>query len=76
MYNLFRPEAANALGDRKGEDVASTGARVLVSGNPGCSLQIAAAMERAGTPVVVTHTARVLDASLRGLGVEGLLGSG
>lgn len=76
VYNLLRPEAANALGDRKGEDVASTGARVLVSGNPGCSLQIAAAMERAGRPVVVTHTARVLDASLRGLGVEGLLGSG
>ncbi|QVJ03337.1 (Fe-S)-binding protein [Nocardiopsis eucommiae] len=67
VYNLFRPEAASELGDRKGADVASTGARVLVSGNPGCSLQIASAMERAGSPVAVTHTAQILDASLRGL---------
>ena len=74
VYNLFRPEAAAELGDHKGRDVASTGARVLVSGNPGCCLQIASAMERAGSPVAVTHTARLLDASLRGLTVEGLLG--
>ncbi len=74
VYNLLKPEAAGELGDRKGRDVASTGADVLVSGNPGCSLQIAAAMERAGSPVTVTHTAQVLDASLRGLTVERLLG--
>ncbi|MBR8743491.1 (Fe-S)-binding protein [Nocardiopsis sp. MG754419] len=74
VYNLFRPEAAAELGDRKGRDVASTGAEVLVSGNPGCSLQIASAMERAGTAVAVTHTARLLDASLRGLSVERFLG--
>ncbi|WP_150242124.1 (Fe-S)-binding protein [Nocardiopsis quinghaiensis] len=74
VYNLLKPEAAGELGDRKGRDVASTGADALVSGNPGCSLQIAAAMERAGSPIAVTHTARVLDASLRGLTVERLLG--
>ncbi|MEU3309158.1 (Fe-S)-binding protein [Nocardiopsis sp. NPDC006832] len=74
VYNLFKPEAAGELGDRKGQDVATTGAEVLVSGNPGCSLQIASAMERAGTPVTVTHTARLLDASLRGLRAERLLG--
>ncbi|HJE59400.1 MAG TPA: (Fe-S)-binding protein [Nocardiopsis listeri] len=74
VYNLFKPEAAAELGDRKGRDVAATGAEVLVSGNPGCSLQIASAMERADTPVTVTHTARVLDASLRGLTPEQLLG--
>ncbi|WDZ92378.1 (Fe-S)-binding protein [Nocardiopsis sp. HUAS JQ3] len=74
VYNLLKPEAARELGDRKGRDVASTGADVLVSGNPGCSLQIASAMDRAGSPVAVTHTARVLDASLRGLTVARLLG--
>ena len=74
VYNLFKPEAAAELGDRKGQDVAATGVGVLVSGNPGCSLQIASAMERAGTPVTVTHTARLLDASLRGLSVEQALG--
>ncbi|MEU1898185.1 heterodisulfide reductase-related iron-sulfur binding cluster [Nocardiopsis dassonvillei] len=74
VYNLLKPGAARELGDRKGRDVASTGADVLVSGNPGCSLQIASAMDRAGSPVAVTHTARVLDASLRGLTVARLLG--
>jgi glycolate oxidase iron-sulfur subunit len=74
VYNLLKPGAARELGDRKGQDVASTGADVLVSGNPGCSLQIASAMERAGSPVAVTHTVQVLDASLRGLTVAQLLG--
>lgn len=74
VYNLLKPDAARELGDRKGRDVASTGADALVSGNPGCALQIASAMERAGRRVAVTHTARVLDASLRGLTVDQLLG--
>lgn len=74
VYNLFEPETAAELGDRKGQDVTATGARVLVSGNPGCSLQIASALERAGTPIAVTHTARVLDASLRGLSPQQFLG--
>ncbi|MFE9242260.1 (Fe-S)-binding protein [Nocardiopsis sp. NPDC006938] len=74
VYNLFRPETAAALGDRKGADVAATGAGVLVSGNPGCALQIASAMERAGEPTRVAHTAQILDASLRGLGAEPFTG--
>ncbi|WP_049578927.1 (Fe-S)-binding protein [Nocardiopsis sp. SBT366] len=75
VYNLFKPEAAGELGDRKGADVASTGAGLLVSGNPGCSLQIASAMERAGSSVSVTHTAQLLDASLRGLDARRLWGA-
>ncbi len=73
VYNLFNPVPARELGDRKAAGAASTGARLLVSGNPGCSLQIASALERAGTPMAVAHTARVLDASLRGLPAESLL---
>ncbi|MGW5875645.1 (Fe-S)-binding protein [Nocardiopsis terrae] len=76
VYNLFRPEAAEELGESKARGAASTGARLLVSGNPGCSLQIASATERAGSPVAVTHTAQLLDASLRGLGPGPLLGRG
>ncbi|WP_157247953.1 (Fe-S)-binding protein [Nonomuraea typhae] len=66
-YNIFQPEAARDLGDRKAESVASTGARLLVSANPGCTMQIAAAMTRAGGSIRVAHTAEVLDASLRGV---------
>ncbi|MBN6053338.1 4Fe-4S dicluster domain-containing protein [Nonomuraea sp. RK-328] len=66
-YNIFRPEAARDLGDRKAKGVASTGAELLVSANPGCTMQIAAAVRRAGGAIRVAHTAEVLDASLRGV---------
>ena len=66
-YNIFRPEAARDLGDRKAKAVGSTGAELLVSANPGCTMQIAAAMRRAGDDIRVAHMAEVLDASLRGV---------
>jgi glycolate oxidase iron-sulfur subunit len=66
-YNIFQPQAARDLGDRKAEAVGSTRAELLVSANPGCTMQIAAAMRRAGAEIRVAHTAEVLDASLRGI---------
>ncbi|WP_084959502.1 (Fe-S)-binding protein [Thermoactinospora rubra] len=66
-YNIFQPEAARDLGDRKAAHVASVGADLLVSANPGCTMQIAAAMRRRDHPIRVAHTAEVLDASLRGV---------
>ncbi|WP_179646841.1 (Fe-S)-binding protein [Spinactinospora alkalitolerans] len=74
VYNLFQPEAARELGERKSADVRSTDAELLVAGNPGCSLQIASAMERGGRTIAVAHTAQVLDASIRGLPPSALLG--
>ena len=45
----------------------------MVSANPGCSLQIAAAMAGGGgEPVTVAHIAEVLDASFRGLPLSAL----
>ncbi|PSL00974.1 glycolate oxidase iron-sulfur subunit [Murinocardiopsis flavida] len=73
VYNILQPQAARELGGRKAADVASTDARLLVAGNPGCSLQIAAALEREGGSIAVAHTAQVLDASIRGLGPAALL---
>jgi glycolate oxidase iron-sulfur subunit len=66
-YNIFQPEAARDLGDRKAKAVGSTGAELLVSANPGCTMQIATAMRRDGTEIKVAHIAEVLDASLRGV---------
>ncbi|GAB3204909.1 heterodisulfide reductase-related iron-sulfur binding cluster [Marinactinospora endophytica] len=74
VYNLLRPQAADDLGRRKSEDVRSTGAELLVAGNPGCSLQIASAVRRDGATISVAHTVQVLDASLRGLGRAALVG--
>ncbi|NBE96999.1 4Fe-4S dicluster domain-containing protein [Nonomuraea sp. KC401] len=66
-YNILQPQAAHDLGDRKARAVGTTGAGLLVSANPGCTMQIASAMRRAGEEIRVAHTAEVLDASLRGV---------
>jgi glycolate oxidase iron-sulfur subunit len=66
VYNLLQPAAAGELGARKAESVQSTGAPLLISANPGCSLQIAFALAERGQDIAVAHTAEVLDASIRG----------
>jgi glycolate oxidase iron-sulfur subunit len=66
VYNLLQPAAASELGARKAESVQSTGAPLLISANPGCSLQIASALADRGQSIAVAHTAEVLDASIRG----------
>ncbi|HEY1644254.1 MAG TPA: heterodisulfide reductase-related iron-sulfur binding cluster [Streptosporangiaceae bacterium] len=73
IYNLVQPEAAAQLGERKARAVHATGAELLVSANPGCAMQIAAALGDQGTPMPVAHIIQVLDASLRGLPVTTLL---
>ncbi|HTA09464.1 MAG TPA: heterodisulfide reductase-related iron-sulfur binding cluster, partial [Streptosporangiaceae bacterium] len=76
IYNLVQPEAAADLGARKARSVAATGADLLVSGNPGCSLQIAQALAAAGQPMPVAHIAEVLDAAIRGRPARDLLSAG
>jgi glycolate oxidase iron-sulfur subunit len=72
VYNLLQPETARELGDRKAATVAATGAQLLISANPGCSLQIASALAAQGITMPVAHTAQVLDASIRGLPLTSL----
>ena len=67
VYNLLQPDAASELGARKAQAVLDAGAPLLVSANPGCSLQIAAALADRGEHVTLAHIAEILDASLRGL---------
>ncbi len=74
VYNLLQPAAAAELGRRKAAAVLATGAPLVVSANPGCSLQIASAIAATGAagPPAIVHLADVLDASLRGLPVTAL----
>jgi glycolate oxidase iron-sulfur subunit len=66
IYNIINPEPAQQLGDRKAANIVSTGAQVLVTANPGCLMQVTAAIERSGHPMGMAHTVEVLDASIRG----------
>jgi glycolate oxidase iron-sulfur subunit len=75
VYNLLQPEAARELGERKAAAVRATGAPLVVSANPGCSLQISSSLAAvAGPAPAMAHIAEVLDASCRGLPVTALTG--
>ena len=66
IYNLLEPEAATQLRDRKVQNILKTDAEVIVSGNPGCLLQIATGLEAAGRPMRIMHLVEVIDRSIRG----------
>ncbi|MDQ3274296.1 MAG: heterodisulfide reductase-related iron-sulfur binding cluster [Actinomycetota bacterium] len=71
IYNILNPEPARELGDRKAGNIVATGARLLVTANPGCLMQVTAAIERSGHPMGMAHTVEVLDASIRGTSLSG-----
>jgi glycolate oxidase iron-sulfur subunit len=73
IWNVLNPGPAAELGDRKARTVLATGARLLVTANPGCLMQVAASVTRAGGDIALAHTAQVLDASIRGRSVADLL---
>ena len=76
IYNLVQPVAAAELGARKAASVRATEADLVVSGNPGCTLQIAQALAVTGHPMPVAHIAEVLDASIMSKGPDTLLHPG
>ena len=50
IYNLLNPEAGRRARRPQGRDVLATGAELLVTANPGCLMQVAAAVAAAGPP--------------------------
>ena len=67
IYNVVQPAAARELGDRKARHVLATGAQALASANPGCLVQLATALRRAGSPLPALHPIELVDASIRGV---------
>ncbi len=66
IYNLVQPDTAAQLGDQKVNHCLSTNPDLVVSANPGCLVQIAAGLERAGKRVPVMHMIEVVDAAIQG----------
>ena len=64
IYNLLEPEAATQLRDRKVQNILKTDAEAIVSGNPGCLLQIKTGLDAAGRPMPIMHLVEVLDRSI------------
>ena len=64
IYNLVQPSAANALGERKARLIAPLRVDAVVTGNPGCILQLRSSLERLGSKIPVLHTIQLVDASI------------
>jgi glycolate oxidase iron-sulfur subunit len=65
IYNLTHPEMAQRLLELKMENVAATGADVVVASNPGCLIQIAAGLRQRGLSMEVVHPIDLLDRAYR-----------
>jgi len=72
IFNLVQPDAANELGDRKAALIHPLKPNVVSTGNPGCLLQLQASLARTGEPIPVVHHIQILDASIRGVKLQGL----
>ena len=66
IYNLLHPELSREFLNRKLDRLAATDADVVVAGNPGCLLQIAAGLRERAMPMRAAHTVEILDWSYRG----------
>jgi len=75
IYNLVQPAAAAELGERKAANLAATGADAYASANPGCLVQVSSHLRRAGAALPALHPVELLDASIRGVSADELLGS-
>jgi glycolate oxidase iron-sulfur subunit len=64
VYNLLEPGMAEQLLEMKVKRIAETGAGILVTGNPGCLLQIARGCHNRGLPVQVLHPVELLGRAL------------
>ena len=66
VYNMLQPEVAEELGQMKAENLVNTGAKLIASPNPGCSLQIQKYLQQQGHSLPLVHPIELLDRSIRG----------
>ena len=64
-YNLTQPEMSARLSRRKMDNIKTTGARVAITSNAGCALQIAREARAQREQLAVVHPMEILDWSYR-----------
>jgi glycolate oxidase iron-sulfur subunit len=65
VYNIAQVGTADKILEAKMEDIAATGAELVVASNTGCHMQLLAGVRKAGLAARVAHIAEVLDWSYR-----------
>lgn len=71
VYNILQPEVAEELGRQKVQNLLNTGAELITSANPGCTLQIKKHLRLRGKTVSILHPMELLDYSIRGEKLKG-----
>lgn len=69
IYNIVNQEMGTQLLERKLNNIVATHASVIVSGNPGCTMQIAMGIRERGLPMEVKHPVQLLDDAYRAAGL-------
>ena len=67
VYNMLQPEVADELGQQKVDNLLNTGAELIASSNPGCSLQIKKHLNLKGKEIKLMHPMELLDRAIRGI---------
>jgi len=63
-YNIFHPEEARAIQERKIKNILASGANIVAVGNSGCALQIASGLREKGRPDIrCYHPMELIDRS-------------
>jgi glycolate oxidase iron-sulfur subunit len=65
LYNVLQPEMSGELMRQKAEAIVSTGAAIVASANPGCTMQISAGLRAIGKDIEVLHPVEILDRAYR-----------
>lgn len=68
VYNMLQPEVGEELGKQKAQNLLNTGADLIASPNPGCSLQISKYLP--GKTISIMHPMELLDYAIRGEKLE------
>lgn len=76
IYGLVQPELGGRIGRDKVDAVVASGADALVTGNPGCMMQIGAGLRLRRRRMPVLHPVEILDESYRRAGFYKDVGPG
>ena len=63
IYNLVEPEVSDIVLKRKLDNIGTSKAEAIVTGNPGCLMQIGAGLLQRGSPLSAIHPVELLDQS-------------
>ncbi|MGZ3625959.1 MAG: (Fe-S)-binding protein [Ktedonobacteraceae bacterium] len=63
IYNITNQEMSSQLLERKMNNILASGTNIVITGNPGCMMQIALGAQQKGYELSVMHPVQLLDES-------------